>query len=186
MLVGEVERALDAESSDLLHHYHEAKRISGAVNQPSDELHQLRLRALEKAGAQIDFAILEATGRQPAGTQTATFNFYAPIGVVQAGAGSTVTVQQQIDSMGRDTILRALEVVQEALPAASGLATVDRAQLDEVIVEVRSELAKPEPNTLRVRGALTGIATTIQTLGAAAPAYVLLKGALALLGVHLP
>src|SRR5207302_8507418 len=27
-LVGEVERALDAESPDLLHHYHEAKRIA--------------------------------------------------------------------------------------------------------------------------------------------------------------
>ena len=62
----------------------------------------------------------------------------------------------------------------------------ERALVDEVIVDARSELAKPQPNALRMRGALTGIATTIQTLGAAAPAYVLLKGALALLGVHLP
>jgi hypothetical protein len=37
-----------------------------------------------------------------------------------------------------------------------------------------------------VRGGLTVIATAIQTMGAAAPAYALVKGALALLGVHLP
>ena len=48
------------------------------------------------------------------------------------------------------------------------------------------ELAKPSPNALRVRSALTGIATTIQTLGSAAAAYALVKGALSLLGVHIP
>src|SRR5207244_11528314 len=163
-LVGEVERALDAESPDLLHHYHEAKRIAGAVNVPSDELHQLRLRALDKVAAQIDFAILEATGGQPAGTQAATFNFYAPIGVVQAGPGSAAVVHQQIGATERDTILRALEAVEQALPAARALVATERALVDEVIVDARSELAKPQPNALRMRGASTGIATTIQTL----------------------
>lgn len=188
ILISEIERPLrtDADSSDVAEHYYDAKRLASALGEPSDTLVRMQQQAVEQVTAEIDFAILEATKAQPTGADTATFNIYAPIGVLQTGSGSTASVQQNIGVAERDTILRSLDAVQAALSAVKDLATQDREQIEEVVVEVRNELAKPQPNPLRVRGALTGIATTIQTLGSAAGAYTLVKGALALLGVHLP
>lgn len=187
ILIREIERPLriDADSSDLAEHYHEARRSANALGEPADALSGMQQQAVEQVAAEIGFAILEATKAQPTGAETATFNFYAPIGVVQTGAGSTASVHQNIGATERDTILRALDAVEKALAGVTELAGPDRVHVEDVVVEVRNELTKPQPNPLRVRGALTGIATTIQTLGSAAAAYSLVKGALALLGVHL-
>ncbi len=175
-----------ADSSDLAQHYVEAKNLGNVASEPADTLARMAQRAVDKITIEIDFAILEATKSQPADSQSATFNIYAPIGVIQTGAGSTASVQQHFGPTERDTIRRALEAVEQSLPTVGQMVAVEREQLSEVVAEVRQELDKAQPNALRVRSAMTGIASTIQTLGAAAPAYALVKGALALLGVHLP
>jgi hypothetical protein len=143
----------------------------------------MQQRAVEQVAAEIDFAILEATKTQPADAQSATFNIYAPVGFVQTGPGATASVQQNIAAPDREAILRALQAVEQAV---AGLAPTERTQITEEAGELKKELAKPQPNFLRLRSGLLGIATTIQTLGSAAAAYQLVKGALALLGAHLP
>ena len=50
----------------------------------------------------------------------------------------------------------------------------------------KSEVALEKPNLARLRGSLMAIATTVQALGSAAPAYQLLKATAALVGVTLP
>ena len=84
----------------------------------------------------------------------------------------------------REIILHALQAVEQAIAPATALAPTDRTQITDVLVELRDELTRPQPNLLRLRSGLVDIATPIQTLGAAA--YQLVKGALALLGVRLP
>jgi hypothetical protein len=187
-LISEIELPLrtDATSGDLAGHYHEAVRFIRGLSEPADTLDRMRQQAVEQITVEIDFAILAATKAQPAGSEAVTFNNYGSIGVVQTGAGSTASVQQSIGAAESETILLALDAVQKSLSAATELADRERVQIEEVVVEVRQELAKPQPNPLRVRGALTAVATTIQTLGSSAAAYTLVKGALALLGVHLP
>lgn len=187
-LIGEIERPVrtDAESADLAEYYFEAKRLASALGEPADTLARMQQKAVEQVAVEVDFAILEATKTQPAGAQTAMFNVYEPIGVVQTGAGATASVQQTLGATDRETILHALQAVVQAIAPATELAPTDRTQITEVVVELRDELAKPQPNFLRLKSGLVGIATTIQTLGAAAAAYQLVKGALALLGVHFP
>ncbi len=159
--------------------------VTSALGEPADTLARMQQEAVEQVAAEVEFAILEATQTQPAGAQTAMFSFYPPIGVVQTGAGATASVQQTLGATDRETILHALQAVEQAIAPATELAPTDRTQITAVVVALRDELAKPQPNLLRLRSGLVGIATTIQTRGAAAAAYQLVKGALALLGVHL-
>jgi hypothetical protein len=186
-LIGEIERPVrtDAESADLAEYYFEAKRFASALGEPADTLARMQQEAIEQVAPEVEFAILEATKTQPAGAQTAMFSFYPPIGVVQTGAGATASVQQTLGATDRETRLHALQAVEQAIAPAIDLAPTDRTQITAVVVALRDELAKPQPNLLRLRSGLVGIAPTIQTRGAAAAAYQLVKGALALLGVHL-
>ena len=187
-LIGEIERPVrtDAESADLAEYYFEAKRLARALGEPADTLARMQQQAVEEIAAEVDFAILEATKTQPAGAQTAMFSFSAPMDVVQTGAGATASVQQTLGATDREAILHALQAVEQAIARATELTLTDRTQIAEVVVELRDELAKPQPSLLQLRSGLVGIATPIQTLGAGAAAYQLVKGALALLGVHLP
>jgi len=166
-LFGEIERPLrtDAESADLAGYYFEAKQLANALGEPADALAQMQQRAVAQVAAEIDFAILEATKTQPADAQSATFNIYAPVGFVQTGPGATASVQQNIAAPDREAILRALQAVEQAV---AGLAPTGRTQITEEAGELKKELAKPQPNFLRLRSGLLGIATTIQTLGSAA------------------
>ncbi len=187
-LTEEIETALrlDALSSDLQQQYLTVRNVVNWMGDPADLLPRMQQQAMDAVLVEIDFAILEATKAQPAGAQTGDFHFYGPVGAVQTGPGASALVQQQFGAAERETIGRALEAVEHALPAAKELGAQDRQQLMELVVEARQDLEKPQPNPHRIRGTLTTIATSIQTLGAAAPAYALVKGALALMGVHIP
>jgi hypothetical protein len=86
------------------------------------------------------------------------FSFYPPIGVVQTGAGATASVQQTLGATDRETILHALQAVEQAIAPATDLAPTDRTQITAVVVALRDELAKTQPNLLRLRSGLVGIA----------------------------
>ena len=66
------------------------------------------------------------------------------------------------------------------------MAKADVDSVVEVIKDAKIEVALEKPNLARLRGSLMAIATTVQALGSAAPAYQLLKAAAALVGVTLP
>ena len=80
----------------------------------------------------------------------------------------------------------ALKAIEQALEQAASLSAIERRQSLELVSDVKNELQREEPNRFRIRGALEGLATTIQTISAAPQAYQLLKGAAALLGLQLP
>lgn len=86
----------------------------------------------------------------------------------------------------KQEITLALSAVREALEAEVGLAEQERSNALELVEETVAELEKPEPNRLKVRSGLQGLATTVQAVASAPQAYNLLKGAASLLGLDLP
>lgn len=184
-LVGEIRRCLEVESQDVQDIYAQAIQVSNSRGlNPSEELAEFRAEALERAASSIDYAILAATSREPAGAKEVTFHFHGPVGAVQTGHGSIAAVVQNFGSTERVALLGALEAVErEVVPA---MPAPEQVQVVEVIADVRAEAKKERPNALKLRAGLSAIATTIQTLGSATSAYALLKGAAALVGLHLP
>jgi len=185
-LLTEIEHALEADSQDLPEKMAEVQRISGQVSgtNPQQFLITARSRALEKVASEIDYAILEATSKYARGPEAATFNFYGTVGVVQTGPGATASVS--ITAEQRHTILNALDALSRAVAKSPELELAQRAQLAELIEDASGEAKKESPNGLKLRGVLTGIGTAIMTLGSTREAYNLLKGAAALIGLHLP
>ena len=62
----------------------------------------------------------------------------------------------------------------------------ERNEALELVSDVENEIQRGKPNVSRIRGALQGLATSIQTIAAAQQAYQLLKGAASLFGLQLP
>lgn len=186
LLVGEIERVLEAESQDLQDHYTRAVTMAHFGGNPQQTLLTMRSKALERASSEIDYAILEATRTQREGAGTANFAFYAPVGAVLSGPGSTATVNMSLGPAERETVVQALVAVEQAVAASPQVPPTDREQLVEVVTELKEELKKEKPNSVRLRGGLSAVATLIQTMGSAKGAYELLKGAAALFGLHLP
>jgi len=143
-----------------------------------------RDRANAHVAAEIDMALLNV-GRVEAAGGT-VINIYQPSGVVQTGAGAVTTWTQHFGPSEREAVGRALDAVQKTLQSSVESPNVDTTQVLEVITDAKTELSREHPNRSRLQGAFMTIATTVQALGSAAPAYQLLKGAAALVGVTLP
>ena len=171
---------LTSGSPDLLVHYQWLEGIGHNVHEPFSALSSL---AIERVSSDIELAFLEGR-RRPPQTSTTTFNIYQPFGIIQTGehARATLSVHPALAQQ----LTTALEKVELALTADSTLAARERAEAVDLVQETKAELAKATPNLLRLRGTLSAIAATVQTLGSAAAAYQLLKGAAALAGLHLP
>jgi hypothetical protein len=144
-----------------------------------------RARALEKVRSEIDISLLTARRSTTTTGGSTTVNIYQPYGIVQTGAGSQAQFIS-MDSNEMRELIRALEAIERDVTATSELDAQTKGQVLEVIADTRNEISKSVPNVPKVRGTLMAIAATVQTLGSAAAAYQLLKGAAALLGVNLP
>lgn len=147
---------------------------------------ELRNEVLEKLASEIDISLLGAKRTQAETGVNTIVNIYQPYGIVQTGAGSTASFVQQIDPQKLGELQRALDLVQQLVDSRNDLATTEQAQIIEIVSETRAEMVKPSPNVLKIRGALSTLATSVQTLGSASGAYQALKGAAAFFGVHLP
>lgn len=179
----EIERLLDQHSSDLPQQHRKAQEwIRGSTQ--LRPIAELREAALSRIFSEIDFAVLSQSRRPeaPAGVVI----IHQAYGIVQTGGGSTASLTINIGPEERREIEMALGAVQQALENAATLDNGVRTQALELASDVRGELQRNNPNGFRIRGALQGIATTIQTLAAASGAYQLLKGAAALVGLQLP
>ena len=122
----------------------------------------------------------------PSEPNTSVVNIYQSYGIVQTGSGALASLTIQFGTEERREVELALEAVQQAIDQAASLRPGERDQALELVSDVKRELQRDQPNRLRIRGALQGLATVIQTLAAAPQAYQLLKGAAALLGLQLP
>lgn len=140
---------------------------------------------MARVASEIDFAVAQAgVGTDSATASISPVTIYQSYGIVQTGAGSLATMTVALGAEERRVIEGALDAVERVIDAAGD--TRELRATVELVRDVRQEMERPEPNSLRIRGALQGIATTVQTMGSAAGAYQLLKGAAALFGLTLP
>jgi len=177
---------LDSNCDDVLSEYEYVNNLlPGTGLVPPWE--NMRRFALEKVDSEIDIALLSAAAvKRESGAPTTNINIYQSYGIVQTGAGATASLVQNFGQTERRQLAEALDAAELAASTSVELNPRQLAELGEVVGDVRGELAKESPNMSRVRGALIAVSTTIQTLGSSAGAYDLLKGAAALIGVHLP
>jgi hypothetical protein len=170
-------------SADLPAQYKKAVELMQAAGS-FKSLQELRTAALERIATEIDYAVLKHSAS--ADHTASVFNIYQSYGIVQTGAGASASLAINLGGEERREIETALKAIEQALDQASSLSSVERSQSLELVSDIQRELQRKEPNRFRIRGAMEGLATTIQTISATPQAYQLLKGAAALLGLQLP
>jgi len=160
--------------------------VLGLIKGPGNmrSIDSWRGHAYDRVASEIDLSLLSAGRAEAAGSSIV--NIYQPFGIIQTGPGSTATFSQLYGPSEREKLSAALDSAHEALKASHELAKADVDSVVEVINDAKSEVALEKPNLARLRGSLMAIATIVQALGSAAPAYQLLKSAAALIGVTLP
>lgn len=173
---------LDRHSADLPEHYQKAIQLLPGSSS-FRPIQELRTTALDRISTEIDYAALKHSA--PLEPSSNVVNIYQSYGIVQTGTGASASFTITLGSEERHEIEMALEAVEQTLKQAASLGSAEQNQTLELVSDVRNELRRNEPNGFRIRGALQGLATTIQTVAAAPQAYQLLKGAAALLGLQL-
>ncbi|HUT30052.1 MAG TPA: hypothetical protein VMX13_09695 [Sedimentisphaerales bacterium] len=178
-----LETMLASESGDLAKYCEELRGIArGPVHAKSAE--ELRRSAAVRICNEIDYtALRQSTSSQ---RESGVVNIYQSYGIVQTGDRSSASININIGSEEIHEIEKALESVKQALEESRSLSPDRRSETLELVSDVTNEIKRPKPNSLRIRGALQAIASTVQTMAAASEAYQLLKGAASMLGLHLP
>lgn len=114
------------------------------------------------------------------------YNFYGVVGTVQTGASSQANVVQNIGASDQEALLKALELTDTALRNAAQLGERQRSELLEIVAECKTELGSTSPNNTKLLTMFGVLATSVQAVASAQPAYHALKAALLPLGVTLP
>jgi vacuolar-type H+-ATPase subunit I/STV1 len=114
------------------------------------------------------------------------YNFYGNVGAVQTGAYSSANTVQNIGTEDKDAILKALNLTQQAIISVVEINHSQREELSELIQDCQKQLNSTKPNNTKLKTLLFTLATSIQTIADAQPAYQALKSALLVLGITLP
>jgi hypothetical protein len=187
----ELSASLSHTCSDLPEQYSDMLRIApGLGSFSASQMDEARERAFVKVSSEIDFALMEAasipTSNDDEPAASPTFNVYSPVGAIQTGSGASATVHMGMDADTKQTLADALASVAAALESHSQITADVRTELLDVVADARTELEKPKPNAMRLRGAVSTVGTTIRTIGSLPGAYRALKTAGTLIGVSLP
>jgi HPt (histidine-containing phosphotransfer) domain-containing protein len=177
-------KMIDSHSSDLLKHY---SGLNGILHgsKPPKTSDKLRMAAIERTFTEIDFVCLKHS-RPTSPTSSTIVNVHQDYGIIQTGSGSTASLSVTIGTQERHEIEKVIEAVHKLLDERTSLSPEQHTEASELVKDLEGEIQRPKPNKHRIRGALQGLATTVQTIAAAPEAYQLIKGAAALLGLQLP
>ena len=121
-----------------------------------------------------------------ASEHASNYHFYGNVGAVQTGPGALANIVQNLGQEDQEAIKQALVLARDAIAASDEIAEAKRNELVEIVDEARSEIERENPDSTKLQSLFTTVATTIQTLSSAQPAYQALKGALMPFGIMLP
>lgn len=191
-LKGEWKSHLEVCCADLTAHLMKKKQL--ITPPPANiSLSEARDRIVKKYEAEIDLFAesMMQTKQSSAGNGgpkegAKVFNFYSPVGSVQTGDHSTASVLQVLSPTERESVVKSLQMVREALKGVESLPASPKHELVEMIGDAESEVRKEKPNFTRLKTTLMVIATAIQTAGNLKPAYEALKVCLVSFGISLP
>lgn len=153
---------------------------SAAARQSIDQADRLALRQVD---AEIDLAVM-SLNRVAREGQQGVVQVYGPVGAIVSGMYANASVVQNLGPQDHTELRAALTELRRAVESVEDQRR--RQELADLTDEVRDELEKPAPNSLRVGAALMAIATGVQTIATVGPAYQAVKAAAALVGIQLP
>lgn len=171
--------------SELAAHLAEAaSRFGGGMKVDLSESHELVRRKHE---VEIDLYFDSLGLSKPTGEPVATnYNFYGNVGAFQTGAQSVANVVQNLATAEREALDSAVQQVADALASATSLPERQRTELAEIAADCRLQLQNTTPNNTKLLTMFNVLATAVQGIASAQPAYLALKLALLPLGVTLP
>ena len=180
---GLVRELLEAHTDDLESHLDGAYRLMGRENQ--ERIPDLMAPALERVNNEIDYALLAAQGQDKHQGGRPIVNIYQSQGIVQTGAHSIANLSIAFARDEKRQLVEALNLARISLESDPGPESMERSQALSLVSEAEEEIEQGQPNHMKLRGMISGIAATVQTLGSARDAVEALKAAGALLGLSL-
>jgi hypothetical protein len=133
-----------------------------------------------------EFEIAAAASKRSTEKGNLTFNVNGPVGLIQTGDNSEGTVHQHIDQGLKQEIATAVDFLLQLLDRPENASLGNRGNLREMALEAKTEAEKAEPNGLKLKASLRGIAEVTKFVGSLEPAYSTLKPLLGHLGIYLP
>ena len=182
-------RALDAQHHGLEDAYRRYFESRGTVSKYSSGLgqrHQMLAVALTNSISEYFWQLRNVPMKsQQFGAGVKIVN-NGSIGVIQTGANSTATVQQQLSRGHAVSLIDALEKLLGALAVENGMEAGAKTALQNTIGKASAELKKENPDKAQLVDWLTVLASTVQAIASAQPAYEALRSAAkAFLGISL-
>lgn len=166
------------------------KKLSHSHNTAGSDDFCCRTSKPIRAALEMDIKLLVKTlmkPQPPSGSNVTVTLANSAIGVLQTGEGSSVK-DTTITFTPEDNrkLKELLQQLSEGLETVESLPSNTRAELRDVIVEANSELDKPKPNWIKLRGLLASLWTGVKGVGTLVSLYNAAKVMLAPLGVMLP
>lgn len=171
--------------SELAAHLSEAaSRFGGGMKVDLFEPHELVSRKHE---VEIDLYFDSLHFSTTSGERVVSnYNFYGNVGAFQTGAQSVANVVQNLAAEEREALESAVRQVADALASATSLPERQRIELAEIAADCRQQLQNASPNNTKLLTLFNVLATAVQGIASAQPAYLTFKLALLPLGVTLP
>lgn len=150
---------------------------------------EVRNAALAKVDTEIDLFVhslkkkVEMKEKEAAST---IFNIYSPVGAIQTGESSIANVAQNIDTEIREQLNKVLEEIASELAKSDSATPHPKGEIIELVQEGQEELKKSSPNMMKLRSTLSAVGISIQTVANMKPAYETLRQTLTFLGISLP
>ncbi len=179
-----VRTLLSEHSGDLEGHLQRAHELT-SIGTP-DRASDLIAPALERVNNEIDYALLSAPGETESRSADNVVNVYQGHGIVQTGAHSIANLSVVFGEDEKRQVAEALDLARQSLDSHPDRDSPERGQTLVLVEEAEAEIKEAQPNHVKLRSMLSGIAGTVQTIGASREALEALKAAGALLGLSLP
>jgi hypothetical protein len=176
---------LDADFPELTESFAKVQKQSGMVK-AQISLADAKNRTQAKHEIEIDLYVDSLEGTDAAGGMTSpTYHFYGNVGAVQTGVHAIANTVQNLGGEDRAALAEALTQVHEAL-AVSTMHEQQKFELLELAKEAQMQLASVSPNNTKLMSTFNVLATSVQAISSAQPAYQALKLAVLPLGITLP
>jgi len=128
-------------------------------------------------------AALKVTRERGNALPAASYVIHGNVGAVVTGAGAVTNIVQNIGVAQREELLKALELVREALAQAPELTDHDRGELREIVDDAAEEVGKDRPNARLLTVTLQTLAAAVQGISSGPGAYEVLRSAAAAIGI---
>lgn len=187
-LKSELKNTIQAEADKLKSSFgDQAKKISVFRDHPQFDLAANARLLVNKHDLEIEiYEDSFMSGKKDENASVQQYHFYGSVGAVQTGANAKANVVQNLDASEMSSLKEALRMSREAISSYTSLDDAKRQELIGVADDCILELDSASPNNTRLLPLFTVLATSVQAIASARPAYLALRTALLPLGITLP